>query len=204
MKSFACMLILLSWVAAGWAEEPAAIPSAVAPAVSGQMPEGTIPDASMEPKREVPLQESFAATMQLSGIYELEDGNLRVAITDKKDNSTFSLKVGETNETGMVLLDADYDREWATLEKDGLVVNLVMHGASTTEMVTPAEKEDRIHQAEERRLTYAERRKLRQQEGEKLQGVHHPAKTGEVKEQLLQEYQMEVIRKSVSPPSAQP
>ncbi|HAL91959.1 MAG TPA: hypothetical protein DCM68_02910 [Verrucomicrobia bacterium] len=183
------MLMLFSGVAAGLAEEPEAVPFGASAA------------QAVAPEREVPLQDSFAATMRLEGIYELEDGNLRVAITDTKDNSTFALKVGETNAAGVVLLDVDYDQEWATLEKDGLTVQLRMHGTATTETVTEAEKQDRIQQAEERRMSYAERRKLRREAGQKPENEYKALNPGDVKERRLQEYQMEVLRQGVvSPP----
>jgi len=165
-----------------------------------RQPFGTPPDPSQVPERVVPASESFAAQMVLSGIYELEDGNLRVAITDKKDNSYFSLMVGEKDEAlGIELLDADYEKEEATLQKGDETVVLSMGNASAGQVLSTVEKQERAKQAEARRMSYAERRKQRMLERQKPVEVPKPIYTGEELEKHLQEYQMEVIRQGLPP-----
>ncbi len=163
-------------------------------------PFGAPPDRSMEPERVVPVSESFAAQMVLSGIYELEDGNLRVAVVDKKDNSYFTLMMGEKDDNlGIALIDADYDKEEATLQKDEEVVVLSMRAGANAQVLSSTERQERVKQAEERRLSYAERRRQRQLERAKPVDVPKPIYTGEELEKHLQEYQMEVIRQGMPP-----
>ncbi|MDD4341900.1 MAG: hypothetical protein PHO14_06665, partial [Kiritimatiellae bacterium] len=90
-----------------------------------RQPFGTPPPDIPPPERVIPVQESFAATMVLSGIYEEDDGAMRAAIVDKKDNRYFSLIVGESEE-GVELLDVDYAKEEAVLKKGDEVVVLRM------------------------------------------------------------------------------
>ncbi len=164
-----------------------------------RQPFGTPPERAPEPERVVPVHESFAAQMVLSGIYELEDGNLRVAVVDKKDNSYFSLMMGGQGENGIELLDVDYDEEEAVLKKGEEVVVLRMSGTSGTQVLTTTERQDRMKQAEERRLSYAERRRQRQLERQRPVEPPKPVYSGEELERHLQNYQMEVIRQGLPP-----
>ena len=97
--------------------------------ILSRQPFGTPPEDAPPPERVIPVQESFAANMILSGLYEEDDGNLRAAVVDKKDNRYFSLVVGEVEE-GIELLDVDYDKEEAVLKKGDEVVVLRMSGAA--------------------------------------------------------------------------
>lgn len=162
-------------------------------------PFGTPPDRAPEPERVIPVSESFAAQMQLSGIYELDDGNLRVAVTDRKDNSYFALMVGEKTEQGIELVDADYEKEEAVLKKGEEVVVLKMSGTAATQVLSTTERQDRMKQAEERRLSYAERRRQRQLERQKPLEIPKPMYTGAELEKHLQDYQMKVIREGLPP-----
>lgn len=186
--------------ATAWAADPAVRPFEDYQVILDRQPFGTPPDAPAEPERVIPVGESFAASLQLSGIYELEDGNLRVAITDKKDNSYFTLVLGEGPERGIELLDVDYDQEKAVLQKDGQAVELSMKDTSAGEVIPTSEIQERKKQAEERRLSYAERRRLRMLERQKPVEVPKPIYTGEALEKHLQEYQMEILRGGTLPP----
>ena len=183
-----------------------AAPTAVKPfsdyqVILDRKPFGAPPDASQIPERAIPVGESFAASLQLSGIYELDDGNLRVAVTDKKDNSYFSLVLGEKDDaSGIELIDADYDEEKATLQKDDQVVVLSMRDSAGGQVLSAAESQERVKEAAERRTSYAERRRLRMLERQKPVEVPKPIYTGEELEKHLQEYQMEVIRGGNLPP----
>ena len=187
--------------ASAWAALPAMRPFEDYQIILDRKPFGTPPPASQEPERVIPVGESFAASLQLSGISEMDDGNLRVAVTDKKDNSYFTLVLGEKDEgLGIELIDVDYEQEKATLQKDGQVVVLSMRDTAGGEVVPPSEVQERKKQAEERRLSYAERRRLRMLERQKPVEVPKPLYTGEELEKHLQEYQMEVLRGGSLPP----
>ena len=196
------MITLSFWVCAtAWAADPAVRPFADYQVILDRQPFGTPPETPTEPERVIPVGESFAASLQLSGIYELEDGNLRVAITDKKDSSYFTLVVGEKNAAlGIELVDADYEGEKATLQKDEQVVVLSMNDVSGGQVLSATEGQERVKQAEEHRTSYAERRRLRMLERQKPVEIPKPMYTGEELEKHLQEYQMEVIRDGNLPP----
>lgn len=199
MKRWMVACCILAGTAA-WAATPAVRPFADYQVILDRQPFGTPPEAAAEPERVIPVGESFAASLQLSGIYELEDGNLRVAITDKKDNSYFTLVLGGEPERGIELLDVDYDQEKAVLQKDGQAVELSMSDAAGSEVIPSSEIQERKKQAEERRLSYAERRRLRMLERQKPVEVPKPIYTGEALEKHLQEYQMEILRGGSLPP----
>jgi hypothetical protein len=198
MKRLVIMLVLGGWIPAGVL---AAAPRAFADyeVILSRQPFGTPPDRAPEPERVIPVHESFAAQMVLSGIYELDDGNLRVAVVDKKDNSYFTLMVGEKADSGIELVDVDYDKEEAVLKKGEEVVVLRMSGASGTQVLSTTERQDRMKQAEERRMSYAERRRQRQIERQRPVEAPKPIYTGEELERHLQNYQMEVIRQGLPP-----
>lgn len=198
MKGMVSILVLMACAAASGAVAPVK-PFADYQVILDRKPFGAPPDRSLEPEPIVPLSESFAAQMQLSSIYMMEDGNYRVAVVDKKDNSYFDLMVGETDASGIELVDVDYDKEEAVLKKGTEVVVLTMRAGSTTQVLSTTEREDRIKQAEANRLSYAERRRQRMLERQKPVEVPKPMYTGEELEKHLQNYQMEVIRQGLPP-----
>jgi hypothetical protein len=198
VKRAIAILGFASVLAAG-AATPAVRPFEDYQVILDRKPFGAPPDRSLEPERVVPVSESFAAQMVLSGVYELDDGNLRVAVTDKKDNSYFALMVGEKSDQGIELIDADYEAGEAILKKGEETVKLSMSGESGSTMLSTTELKDRVKQAEERRLSYAERRRQRMLERQKPIEIPKPKFTGEELEKHLQDYQMQVIREGLPP-----
>lgn len=197
---WALSILFFIFVASAVADTPASKPFDDYQVILDREPFGAPPDLSQVPERVVPVSESFAAQMQLSAIYELDDGNLRVAVTDKKDNSYFALIVGEKDEAvGIELLDADYEKGEATLQKGDEVVVLSMNDTAGGQVLNTTEREERVKQAEERRMSYAERRRQRMLERQKPVEIPKPMYTGEELEKHLQEYQMQVIREGLPP-----
>lgn len=206
MKPVAAIVVLaVVACSAATGAPPAPRPFSDYQIILDRKPFGAPPDRSQEPERVTPVGESFAAQMVLSGIYELDDGSLRVAITDKKNNSYFSLLVGETeSDLQIELVDADYDKEEAVLKKGDEVVVLRMGGGESggTQVLSTPEKLEREKQAEERReqrLSYADRRRQRMLERQKALEVPQTKLTGEELERHLQDYQMKVIREGMPP-----
>lgn len=162
-----------------------------------RQPFGAAPDPSQIPEKIIPVSESFAASMQLLGFFE-EDHNVRAAIMDRKDNSYFSLYVGES-ENGIELIDVDYDKEEAVLRKGDEVVVLTMRAGGESQVLSREAVEQRTKEAAERRLSYAERRKARQLARAKPPEIPKPKLTGAALEEHLQNYQMEVLRQGLPP-----
>jgi len=199
MKRLVFILVVLCLSAGVFSASAALRPFSDYQVILDRQPFGTPPEIPPEPERQIPVSESFAAQMVLSGIYELEDGNLRVAITDKKDNSYFALMVGETDATGIELLDVDYEKEEAVLKKGEEVVVLSMSSNTGTQVLNTSERKDRVEQAKKRRLSYAERRRQRMLARQKPVEIPKPVYSGAELEKHLQEYQMEVIREGLPP-----
>lgn len=191
--------ILICGAACAAVAAPEARPFADYQVILDRKPFGAPPDRSLEPERVVPVSESFAASLLLSNLYELDDGNLRAAFVDRKDNSFFALVVGETSDSGIELLDVDYDRGTAVLKKGEETVELSLGGGDTGQVLSAAQAQDRQKQAAERRMSYAERRRQRMLERQKTPEAQQPLLTGEALEQHLQDYQMEVIRQGMPP-----
>lgn len=162
-----------------------------------RMPFGAPPDPSAIPEVIIPVSESFAATLQLAKLVE-EDTAICAGFIDRKDNSYFSLRVGES-ENGIELIDVDYEKEEAVLCKGEEVVVLTMRSGGESQVLTKAAIEERAKQAEERRLSYADRRKARQLARAKPPEIPKPVLTGAALEEHLQNYQMEVLRQGLPP-----
>lgn len=191
--------ILLMATAVSGRAAPAIRPFTVYQVILDRKPFGEAPPPPKEPERVTPVHESFAAQMILSSIDDLEDGDFRVTVIDKKDNSYFSVVIGETTDTGIELIDVDYDKEEAVLKKSEEVVVLRMSGSAGTQVLTSSERQERMKNAEERRMSYAERRRQRMLERQKPVEIPKPVYTGEELEKHLQDYQMEVIRQGLPP-----
>ena len=198
MKRLTAILLLFA-AAMGAGATPAVRPFSDYQVILDRKPFGVPPERAPEPERVIPVQESFAAQMQLSGIDDLEDGNMRVTVIDRKDNSYFSLIVGEKSDAGIELMDVDYEKEEAVLKKGEEVVVLRMSGTSGTQVLSSSEQQERMKDVETRRLSYAERRRQRMLERQKPVEVPKPIYTGEELEKHLQDYQMEVIRQGLPP-----
>lgn len=161
-------------------------------------PEG---GAEEEQERVVPIQESFAAQMTLVEIKEVKGNDylLEVSVVDKKDNHYFTLKIGETDDSGVTLLEADYEMDEAMLKKGNEVVVLSMRAGTAGQVLSSSELESRKGEMEKKRLSYAERRRLRAEARAKPRELPKPKYTGEELERKLQESQMESIRKGMPP-----
>jgi hypothetical protein len=195
------------WAAAAWtcaAAVPSVRPFSDYEVILRRAPFGELAPAggaAEEAEHVVPIQESFAAQMVLVGIWEVkgEDGMLEVAVTDKKDNQYFTLRIGETNESGVTLESADYEMDEAILKKGSEVVVLSMRAGTSGQVLSASELEARKGQMEQKRLSYAERRRLRAEARARPRELPKPKYTGEELERRLQESQMESIRKGMPP-----
>lgn len=70
-------------------------------------------------------KEEIARKFRMCGITDLPDGTRKIAFLDETAGTveTYLLAIGES-QNGFELLSADYDREYATLRKDGLSFTL--------------------------------------------------------------------------------
>ena len=149
------------------------------------------------------FQESFAAQMVLVGMFEnkQEPGMVEVTVFDKENNRSFTLRIGETDENGITLLEADYERNEAMFGKGDEVVILSMR-TTDVEVLKSSELQDKKGQMEKRRISYAERRGRR--EVDRPRELPKPRFGGSELERKLQEPQMEAIRKGMGGTAEQP
>ena len=70
-------------------------------------------------------KEAIAQKFRMCGITDMPDGARKIAFLDETSGSvgSYLLGIGET-QNGFTLVSADYDREYATLTKDGLTFTL--------------------------------------------------------------------------------
>lgn len=189
--------------AASWGALPPVRPFADYEVILRRAPFGELaPEGGAEEEeRVVPIQESFAAQMSLVEIKEVKGNDylLEVSVVDKKDNHYFTLKIGETDDSGVTLLEADYEMDEAMLKKGNEVVVLSMRAGTAGQVLSSSELESRKGEMEKKRLSYAERRRLRAEARARPRELPKPKYTGEELERKLQESQMESIRKGMPP-----
>ena len=157
--------------------------------------------AEEEPERVVPIGESFAAQMVLCGIFEdkHDPTMLEVNIVDKKDNHLITIRIGQTSDEGITLVEADYEMDEAMIKKGNEVVVLSMRAGTAGQVLSSSELETRRGEMQQKRLSYAERRRLRQEARARPRELPKPEFTGEELERRLQESQMEAIRGGMPP-----
>ena len=70
-------------------------------------------------------KEEIAQKFRMCGITDMPDGSRKIAFLDETSGSMTSYLLGEgETQNGFTLITADYDREYATLSKDGLTFTL--------------------------------------------------------------------------------
>lgn len=70
-------------------------------------------------------REEIAQKFRMCGVTDLPDGSRKIAFLDETSGTMASYLLGEgETQNGFTLLEADYDREYATLRKDGVTFTL--------------------------------------------------------------------------------
>lgn len=193
MKKTAYMMALACCAVACFADTPDFDKYQV---ILDRKPFGTAPP----PESNVPAitaENSFAKTLRMSALLELDDGTMKIGLIDLQSNKSFYLAVGDTEE-GIELVSADYDQEEAVVRK-GAEMAVIKLQSGDIQALTPAEQQARLSAPPSRRPSYAERRAARQQMRAATPPPAQPKYTGEELERHLQEYQMEVIRQGLPP-----
>lgn len=151
------------------------------------------PQSEAPPAPLIPPSESFAKTIRLSAIYEVEGGGIRVGLVDLQKNDSFFLGVGEVQE-GIELISANFEDEEAVLKR-GAEMAIIKLQSGEIQAITAQEHEKRV---QARATSYADRRRMRA-ERPPPEPPPEPTLTGAALEKHLQEYQMEVIRQGLPP-----
>lgn len=154
------------------------------------------PSAEPPPQRVIPPEQSFARTLRLSALYEVEGGELSVGLVNSVGNESFVLRVGESH-NGIELVSASYEDEEAVLRR-GSEMAIIKLADGNIEAITQEQHRERVQQ---RQTSYEDRRRARREamERRRAQPPPEPELTGEALEQHLRDYQMEVIRQGLPP-----
>jgi len=160
-------------------------------------PFGTLPPPPPPPEPVITLEQSFAKTLRMSALLEVEGGGIRVGLIDSATGKNFFLGIGEPAEEGIELVSADYDSEEAVIKK-GEEMAVIKLQSGDIQPLPPAQQQQRLQSGGgPARPSYAERRQARMQA--RMEPPPQPKYTGEELEKHLQEYQMEVIRQGLPP-----
>ncbi len=181
-------------LSAGWAAAPSFDRYRI---ILDRKPFGDPPaEPTTRPPVVVSPDQSFARTIRLSALYEVEGGQLRVGLVNSRNNDSFFLSVGESYD-GIELVSASFEEEEAVL-RSGAEMAIIKLKDGTVEPITPQQHDER---ARTRQSSYEDRRRARQEalERRRAEPPPEPRLTGEELEQHLKEYQMEVIRQGLPP-----
>ncbi len=112
--------------------------------------------STLTTEEEQKKKEEIAQKFRMCGITDMPDGSRKIAFIDETTGTMehYLLAVGET-QNGFTLLAADYDREHATLKKDGVTLTLGLGQGlidappevEKTAMVAPAVKKIEVRSA---------------------------------------------------------
>lgn len=194
------MTVLALW---GAASAVAALPADVAfdryQVILDRKPFGELPPADSLVNA-VPQAESFAKSLRLSTIIDVDDGaTMKVGFVDTRTGKSYMLMPGDPAIDGIEVVSASWADEEAIL-KQGAEMALIKIASGEVQAITAAEQQRREQQAvQQGRPSYEERRRMRQREQEQEEPPPQPRYTGEALKKHLQEYQMEVIRQGLPP-----
>jgi hypothetical protein len=168
-------------------------------------------------------ENSFARTLRLTALIELDGGGAKAGIIDSASNASLYLAVGQAQD-GVELVSVDFAREEAVLRKGAETVTLKLAGGATPAPAGPGGAAPAAGVpappgapplSAAMRMSYAERRRLRADDRRVVTPspaapappapVAAPATsapprlTGADLEKHLRDYQMEVIRQGLPP-----
>ena len=157
------------------------------------------PDPTPTPPPPLKASESFARSLRLCALLELDDGSIRVGLVDNTTKKDFFLSEGEIVE-GIELVSASYEEEEAVLRK-GSEMAVIQLQSGEIQPLTQTQQKERLKRTESRRMSYAERRKARDERrrARREAAEAQPKLTGQELEKHLKDYQMDVIRQGMPP-----
>jgi len=151
--------------------------------------------AEREPLRQ---QDSFAKTLRMSTMIELDDGLVKIGLVDLKTKESFFLKEGGEAERDISLVQANYEEEEVVLRK-GEEMAILKLADDAFETIAATDK--RLQTREERKRRRSSRRARRAAAAEQVKAeakvAAQPLK-GDAWDHL-QDYAEEVIRQGLPP-----
>lgn len=146
-----------------------------------------------------PQAESFAKSLRLSTIIEMDDGSVKVGFVDTRSGKSYMMAAGESQD-GIEVITANWTDEEAVL-KQGEEMALIKFATGDVRAITPGApgRPSASTASPSSRPTWEERRRARAAPPPPAEPPPKPKYTGEELTKHLQEYQMEVIRQGLPP-----
>lgn len=160
-------------------------------------PFGDLPPPEV-PTTAQPQAESFAKSLRLSTIIEMDDGTIKVGFVDTRSGRSYMMGAGESQD-GIEVVTANWNDEEAVL-RQGAEMALIKLKSGEVQSITPGQVGAGGVNAPtvSSRPTWEERRRARAAQPPP-EPPPEPKYTGEELTKHLQEYQMEVIRQGLPP-----
>lgn len=146
-----------------------------------------------------PQAESFAKSLRLSMIVDVNDGeSMKVGFVDTRTGKSYLLMPGESQD-GIEVVSASWKDEEAVL-RQGTEMALIKIASGEVRAIGPGQAAPQQQpQQAATRPTWEERRRMRTPQPEPPPEIPQPRFTGPELERHLQEYQLEVIRQGLPP-----
>lgn len=146
-----------------------------------------------------PQAESFAKSLRLSMIVDVNDGeSMKVGFVDTRTGKSYLLMPGESQD-GIEVVSASWKDEEAVL-RQGTEMALIKIASGEVRAIGPGQAAPQQQpQQTATRPTWEERRRARTPQPEPPPEIPQPRFTGAELERHLQEYQLEVIRQGLPP-----
>ncbi len=181
------------------AAAPAPFPFERYQVILDRKPFGALP-APEVPVVPTPQAESFAKSLRLSTIIEMDDGSIKVGFVDTRTGRSYMMAAGESQD-GIEVMTANWKDEEAVL-RQGEDMALIKLGTGETRALAPgqAPQSGATPAAQQgARPTWEERRRARAAVQPPPEPPPQPKYTGEELTRHLQDYQLEVIRQGLPP-----
>lgn len=194
----AAALALLAAVAAE--ATPAAFPFDRYQVILQRKPFGELPAPEPPPPPPQPQAESFAKSLRLSMIVDVNDGeSMKVGFVDTRTGRSYLLMPGESQD-GIEVVSASWKDEEAIL-KQGTEMALIKIASGEVRAIGPGQQPQGAPAAQSTaaRPSWEERRRARAAPPPPPEPPPQPKYTGAELERHLQEYQLEVIRQGLPP-----
>jgi len=192
---FASALCSLLAIGALRADVPANLTFDRYQVILDRKPFGNLPPPPEPTPPPQPQAESFAKSLRLSTIIELNDGTMKIGFIDTRTNKNYLMAPGETMD-GIKVVSGSWAHEEAVLEQ-GNELALIKLASGTVESITQADQQRRAQEQATARPDYAARRRARVQEPPPP--LPEPKLTGAELQKHLEDYQLEVIRQGLPP-----
>ncbi len=201
MQAIQRAIVLLAGAAMAASAAPTSYPFERYQVILDRAPFGALAAQEVVVAPTQPQAESFAKSLRLSTIIEVDDGSIKVGFVDTRSGRSYMMGAGESQD-GIEVVTANWADGEAVL-KQGSEMALIKFGSGEVSAITPGQggniRSSAPATTAANRPTWEERRRARAAPPPPPEPPPEPKYTGEELTKHLQEYQMEVIRQGLPP-----